>query len=109
MNKNTTIEILKLNYNIENSNPDHNIRFILGKCNPVLLIRYAIKLKVEFNCKGLATEKKDYTLKNILLYSKNDVCNESRTIFVFFKNSSLIEFEGLCLCLFILLLLFVFN
>ena len=108
MNKNITIEILKSNYSIENPNPDDNIRFILGKCNSFIGCVYATKLKVEFNCKGIATEEKDSTLKNIRLYYGNDVCNESRTIFVFIKISFLIEFEYKNLCLFILLLLFVF-
>ena len=76
------IDILKSSYNINNSKPDKNLRFILGKCSPVLLIPgiYSTKLKVEFNCEGLATYERDTTLKEIRLYCGNDVCkNEKET------------------------------
>ena len=78
LSKNKTIEILKNNYKINNENPDNNIRFILGKCSPVLLIPgiYATKLKVELNCRGLATEEKDTTLKNIRLFCGEDICKD---------------------------------
>ena len=82
LNKNTAIEVLKTKYGIDTNNPDNNLRFILGKCSPVLLVPgvYATKLKVEFNCKGLATEEKDTTLKNIRLFCGYDVCkDESKT------------------------------
>ena len=76
--KKRAIEILKTKYGINNENPDNNLRFILGKCNPTLLIPgvYATKLKVEFNCKGLSTEEKDTTLKNIRLYCGDHICKE---------------------------------
>ena len=78
LNKKTSIEILKSKYGINNKNPDNNLRFILGKCNPVLLVPgvYSTKLKVEFNCKGIAKEEKDTTLKNIRLYCGYDVCRD---------------------------------
>ena len=78
LDKKTAIEILKSKYGIDNKNPDDNLRFILGKCNPVLLVPgvYATKLKVEFNCKGLSTYEKDTTLKNIRLFCGNDVCKD---------------------------------
>ena len=82
LDKETAVEILKSNYGIDNKNPDDNLRFILGKCSPVLLIPgiYSTKLKVELNCKGLASEEKDTTLKNIRLFCGNDVCkDESKT------------------------------
>ena len=82
MDKKSAIEVLKNEYGIDNKNPDDNLRFILGKCSPVLLVPgvYSTKLKVEFNCKGLATEEKDTTLKNIRLYCGNEVCkDESKT------------------------------
>lgn len=76
LDKETAVEILKSKYGINNKNPDDNLRFILGRCNPVLLVPgvYATKLKVEFNCKGLSTYEKDTTLKNIRIYCGNDVC-----------------------------------
>ena len=52
-----TIEILKSNYNIENSNPDDNIRFILVNVIPFYWGVYATKLKVEINCKTLQKKK----------------------------------------------------
>ena len=36
--KKKAVDILKSKYGIENKNPDDNLRFILGPCNPVLLI-----------------------------------------------------------------------
>ena len=82
LSKKASIEILSSEYGIDNQNPDENLRFILGKCSPVLLVPgvYSTKLKVEFNCKGLAKEEKDTTLKNIRLYCGYDVCrDESKT------------------------------
>ena len=78
ISKETAKDILKTNYNIINTNPDDDILFILGKCSPVLLVQgvFATKLKVEFNCKGLATEERDTTLKNIRIYCGNDVCKD---------------------------------
>ena len=66
LSKKESREILKYQYGINNRHPDENIRFILGKCSPVLLVPglYATKLKVEFNCTGLRTEERN-TLKNI--------------------------------------------
>ena len=82
LNKKTAVEILKSKYNIDNDNPDDNLRFILGPCNPVLLVPgvYATKLKVELNCKGLADNEKDTTLKDIHLYCGHIVCpDETKT------------------------------
>ena len=78
----TAINILKSNYGINNPNPDNNIRFLLGTCNPVLLVPgiFATKLMVEFNCKGLATEERNTTLKDIRLFCGDTVCyNEEKT------------------------------
>ena len=78
LNKKTAVEILKSKYNIDNDDPDDNLRFILGPCNPVLLVPgvYATKLKVELNCKGLANDEKDTTLKDIRLYCGYSVCRD---------------------------------
>ena len=71
-------EILKSQYGINNKKPDENLRFILGKCSPVLLVPglYATKLMVEFNCRGLAKEERDTTLKNIRLYCDTKICED---------------------------------
>ena len=79
--KRIAVDILKSTYGINNKKPDENLRFILGKCSPVLLIPgiYSTKLKVELNCKGLATNERNI-LKEIRLYCGNDVCkNEEKT------------------------------
>ena len=78
LSKKAAIDVLKSEYGIDNNNPDENLRFILGKCSPVLLVPgvYSTKLKVEFNCKGIAKEEKDTTLKNIRLYCGFDVCSD---------------------------------
>lgn len=70
------------NYGITDSSPDENLRFILGKCNPVLLIPgiYGTKLMVELNCKGIATYERRTTLKNIRLYCGDTICaDETKT------------------------------
>ena len=74
----TAINILKNNYGINNPSPDGNIRFVLGTCNPVLLIPgiFATKLKVELNCNGLSTEERTTTLKDIRLFCGNTVCHD---------------------------------
>ena len=80
--KEKAISILKSEYGITNKNPDDNLRFILGKCNPILLIPgvYSTKLVVELNCKGIAKNEKDTTLKDIRLYCGLSVClDESKT------------------------------
>ena len=82
LSQNITLELLKSKYDLDEENPDDNLRFIIGKCSPVLLVPgvYATKLKVEFNCKGLVTEEKYTTLKDIRLFCGNYVCkDESKT------------------------------
>jgi hypothetical protein len=78
IDKYSSNNILKSSYGISNSNPDDNLLFILGKCNPVLLVPglYATKLVVEFNCKGIATEERSTTLKEIRLYCGDTVCKD---------------------------------
>ena len=80
MPKLLAIDELKSKYGIDNRNPDFNTRFLLGKCNPVLLVPgiYATKMKVEFNCEGIAKEERDTTLKNIRLFCGNDVCKNEK-------------------------------
>ena len=72
------VSTLKSSYGITNENPDENLRFILGKCNPVLLIPgiYATKLIVELECKNIASEEKTTTLKNLRVYCGNTICKD---------------------------------
>ena len=76
ISKKEAISILKTKYGINNINPDENIRFLLGKCNPVLLVPgvYATKLVVQLNCKEIANKEKDTTLKDIRLFCSSTVC-----------------------------------
>ena len=76
LSKNESIKILSQYYGINNQSPDENLRFILGKCNPVLLVPgiYATKLVVELQCKDIATYERDTTLKNLRLYCGNNLC-----------------------------------
>ena len=70
------VKVLSEHYGISNNNPDGNLRFILGKCNPVLLVPgiYSTKLVVELQCKNIATFERDTTLKNIRLYCGKSLC-----------------------------------
>jgi len=70
--------MLKKDYNITNvTNPDVNQRFILGKCNPILLIPgiYGTKLVASLKCKKMAEEDRD-TLKEIRVYCGKSVCQD---------------------------------
>ena len=70
------VRVLKNSYGVSIDDPDNNLRFILGRCNPVLLVPgiYATKILVELNCKGIATDEKRTTLKEIRLYCGKKVC-----------------------------------
>ena len=65
MSKNEAVKVLKESYGIDNPDPDDNLKFIIGKCSPVLLIPgiYATKLVVELQCKNIANEEKNYYIK----------------------------------------------
>ena len=82
MDKSQAIKVLKDSYGIDNSNPDDNLRFILGKCSPALLIPgiYATKLVVELQCKSIATEEKSTTLKDLRLYCGDSICKDETTV-----------------------------
>ena len=71
-------QILSEKYGITEDSPDENMRFILGKCNPVLMVPgiYGTKLVVELNCKGIATDERKTTLKNIRVYCGDTVCKD---------------------------------
>ena len=78
MPKKEATKVLQESYGLSVSDPDENLRFILGKCNPVLLIPgiYSTKLKVELQCKNIATEEKYTTLRDIRLYCGNTICQD---------------------------------
>ena len=78
MPKSDAVKVLQQSYGVTNNDPDKNLRFILGKCNPVLLIPgiYATKLKVEIQCKKIANEEKSTTLKNIRIFCGDTICKD---------------------------------
>ena len=71
-------KILQTEYHTIVNSPTPNLRFILGKCNPVLLIPgiYASKLIVEINCRDLAKYERLTTLKEIRIYCGDSVCKD---------------------------------
>jgi len=82
MSRKEAAKVLSKHYGITNSWPDKNLRFILGKCNPVLLVPgiYSTKLVVELQCKNIATYERDSTLKNLRLYCGNSLCANETVI-----------------------------
>lgn len=93
--------ILINDYGAESSvNPDENQRFILGKCNPVILVNgiFASRLSVSVNCKKLKEKEKD-KFKEMRVFCGNKICsnedeeNEEQVIFPALFNSafSLVE------------------
>ena len=82
MSKNEAVKVLKDSYGVSNSNPDENLRFILGKCNPVLLVPgiYATKFVVELECKNIATEEKTTTLKNLRVFCGDTLCQDETKV-----------------------------
>jgi hypothetical protein len=78
LSKKEATTLLKEKYGISNSSPDENLRFILGKCSPVVLIPgiYASKLLVELQCKNIAEKERDTTLKEIRIFCGDTVCSD---------------------------------
>lgn len=94
-------KILINDYGAESSvNPDEKQRFILGKCNPVILVNgiFASRLSVTVNCKKLKEKEKD-KFKEMRVFCGNQICsneneeNEEQVIFPALMNSafSLVE------------------
>ena len=83
MPKSDAVKVLQQSYGVTNSNPDDNLKFILGRCNPVLLIPgiYATKLIVELQCKNIATEEKLTTLKNLRLFCGDTLCKDETKVY----------------------------
>ena len=82
MPKNDAVKVLSQSYGISNKSPDENLRFILGKCYPVLMIPgiYATKLVVELQCKNIATKERTTTLKNLRLFCGKTLCPDETKI-----------------------------
>ena len=78
MSESNAKKVLKDSYGVTKDKVDENLRFILGKCNPVLLVPgiYATKLVVELKCKNIATEEKATTLKNLRVFCGETLCKD---------------------------------
>ena len=65
-----TTRLLKEKYDITNNQPKEEIRFIMGKCHPVVLIpgMLSTKLQVRINCDKLYSEEKDIFKKVRFFY-----------------------------------------
>ena len=94
-----TSKILKEKYGIEDNSPKKEIRFIVGKCHPVVLVPgiYSTKLQVSINCTGLINE--DYEIyKKIKFYCGSDVCNgeekEQHNLFIVGAGGSFQIWKG---------------
>ena len=80
LDKNIASEVIRNKYSISGLNPDANVRFILGRCSPVLLVPgiYSTKLRIEINCKYLSTRERSTTFKKLRIYCSDSICsNES--------------------------------
>lgn len=70
-----TTKILEKKYDIYGKEVKEEIRFIVGKCHPVLLIpgMLSTKLQVRINCKKLSNDEPDI-FKKIRFYCGQEVC-----------------------------------
>ena len=61
LSKEKTTEILEKDYGIIDNNPNEEMRFIIGKCHPVVLVpgMLSTKLQVRINCDKLSSEEPD--------------------------------------------------
>ena len=70
-----TTKILKEKYGINENAPQDELKFIVGKCHPVILVpgMLSTKLQVRIDCKGLYSEEKEI-FKKVKLYCGKAVC-----------------------------------
>lgn len=73
-----TTKILKEKYDIINESPRNEIRFIVGKCNPVVLVPgiYSTKLQTRINCKGLYNDNPDI-FEKVRFYCGESICKST--------------------------------
>ena len=96
LSKDETKNLLKEIYSSTNISVDKNLRFILGKCNPVLLIPgiYATKLVVEIKCRDLYFFERETNYKYMRFFCGNLVCedkfieSEEHPLFISFKDKA---------------------
>ena len=70
-----TTKLLKDRYGINENAPQDELKFIVGKCHPVILIpgMMATKLQVRIDCKGLYSEEREI-FKKVKFYCGNAIC-----------------------------------
>jgi len=70
-----TTKLLKERYGINENDPQDELRFIVGKCHPVILVpgMMATKLQVRIDCKGLYSEEKEI-FKKVKFYCGKNIC-----------------------------------
>ena len=77
VSKSDAKEVIKNVYGSTSSiSIDDNVKFILGKCNPILLVPgiYATRMVVEIQCRNVAYFERTTTLKLIRLYCGYRIC-----------------------------------
>ena len=81
ISKDEAKKLLKDIYDTSTVTVDKNVRFILGKCNPVLLIPgiYATKLVVEIKCRDLYFFEQNTTYKRMRFFCGDLVCEDKLT------------------------------
>lgn len=74
-------KILENDYSIYSSQIDDNIKFILGKCNPVLFVPgiYATKLTLRIDCKNFKNENKDRYME-MRVFCGDSICKDNKNI-----------------------------
>jgi hypothetical protein len=75
--KSDTITILKQKYNItiDKKDVNDNLRFVVGDCNPVILIPgiFSVRLRAVVDCKGLYNNERD-VYKKVKFFCSDYIC-----------------------------------
>ena len=74
--KEETSKILKDELQIEDNDPSDDVRFIFGRCNPIILVpgMLSTKLQVKVYCKNLYEKEQDI-FKKMRFYCEDNICN----------------------------------
>ena len=81
----------KYNINMNEKNIDEKVRFLLGKCNPIILVPgiFSTRLSIKIYCKKLYEKDKDF-LKKMRVFCMDNLCKnineekEEETLFLRF-------------------------
>jgi len=77
LSKEDTKKIISKNFGQEIDEPSDELRFIFGKCNPIILVpgMLSTKLEIKINCDGLYNNEIDI-FKKMRFYCGNYVCSD---------------------------------